>query len=178
MKFPRKCICLTSDSSQPIRRDTARSRVWRLPLRGRDAATALGTAIAALSLIVTVAAADEPGLKPEVATSLSRLGITFVVGTYKEISESGKSSVPAADAAVIGDQAKALVDQYKGKVREGAFGANLLYTTLDVAITGAQVMGSATDAAASSVPIRRKRPWRSTCTVSRARSLFNDTRYN
>ena len=50
--------------------------------------------------------------------------------------------------AIIGNQAKMLVDQYQARVREGAYGANLLHTTLSVAITSGQVMGSATVAGA------------------------------
>src|SRR4051812_4799331 len=107
MRFSRRFMCSNGDGSPAIPRDTAGNRAWQLPLGGRAAGTVLGTVVAALGFVMTVAAAnDEPGLKPEVATSLTRFGLTFVVGTYKEITDSGKSSVPAADAAVIGNEAK------------------------------------------------------------------------
>jgi hypothetical protein len=83
------------------------------------------------------------------ASALTKMGTTFVVGTYNAIRNGAKKSEKNIESATISsDQSSAFVKQYQTRVRDGEFGANLLHSNLEAAITTGQVLGSSTGALA------------------------------
>jgi hypothetical protein len=84
-------------------------------------------------------ASKEIAVNEDVAQSLTKFGLTVVVGSAEVISNSGKSSISSADAQVLGKDLTALVDRYKQSTREAQYAASLVQTVGEVVITTTQV---------------------------------------
>lgn len=113
---------------------------------------ALGSAM----LLNQVGLRAEPGslgssaIKPEVATSLATFGLTVVVGAADLVSNSVKSTVAPADAAILGREVTELADRYREKVREATFASSLVRSNGETIITATQVL--ATSAGVGAAP--------------------------
>lgn len=105
------------------------------------AATAL---LAGFQVHAQTSTASQSGLRPEVATSLAKFGLTIVVGSADLIANSGKSSVSAQEASTLGNDLTSLTDNYRSTVREATFAASLIQANGEVIITASQVLASAT----------------------------------
>ncbi len=91
---------------------------------------------------------SEFSLNPQVASSLTKFGLTVIVGSAELIGSAGKSSVAAQDAAVLEKDLTGLVDRYRSQAREASFAASLVQTNGELIITSAQVLATSTGAGA------------------------------
>jgi hypothetical protein len=81
-------------------------------------------------------------LDPKISTSLTKFGLTVLIGSYDLIANNGKSSVPANTANDLGNDLTNLTNLYREKVRSASFASDLVKSNGELIIDATQVLAT------------------------------------
>ncbi|MDD5266892.1 MAG: hypothetical protein PHO08_07160 [Methylococcales bacterium] len=102
-----------------------------------------GLVLSAIKMVHAEPSNSKSTLDPNITTSLTKFGMTMLIGSADQIAKNGKSAVSASNATALGKDLTNLTNQYREKVRSATYVSSLVKSNGELIIDATQALATA-----------------------------------